>query len=443
MVAHRANHHFNLENALQSFKEAYAAGVRWFETDVMSLSDGTLVIHHDETLDRTTTGTGNVISINRAAFKALLVDDLASRGPGYIPEPPLLLSELLDWAADKDVVLILEAKSPNSGDNMLGIMAELRRRNWPTHKIVLAAFVLSVAQSAKADGWRAVRYHDVGQYTQGFIDESIANGFFAVSWPYTAWTQPFVDAVKAAGLETWVSPILRRKQLAQMQALGVDKVFSGDTVYLSGKLLSTTDHWAAMKYMPGMIANHTDLPDQYAAQRGVMRSTGDWGYASGDTSYSTQMGFACPIKGNPLADDFTIECAFRLNSAIDVTKWVALWLCCQDDDREIEASYSSLAYRAIFRQDGRIGLFAVDASGNGVQIVQTAVLGAPLSLATRYYARAVVTPTTVTCLLLASDRTTVLATTGAQANTYRRGGYFSLGRKGCDMDWVKGTLRVS
>ncbi|MCT4602318.1 MAG: glycerophosphodiester phosphodiesterase family protein [Marinifilum sp.] len=60
VCAHRAYHKMAPENSLQSVKEAIVAGIDLVEIDIRTTSDDSLVIMHDETIDRTTNGTGAV-----------------------------------------------------------------------------------------------------------------------------------------------------------------------------------------------------------------------------------------------------------------------------------------------------------------------------------------------------------------------------------------------
>jgi glycerophosphoryl diester phosphodiesterase len=59
------------ENALSSFTASLAAGVPFLEVDVATTSDGALVLMHDDTLDRTTTGSGPTTSRTLAEVQAL------------------------------------------------------------------------------------------------------------------------------------------------------------------------------------------------------------------------------------------------------------------------------------------------------------------------------------------------------------------------------------
>lgn len=49
-----------MENSLSAFRRAVAEGYRYVETDVHATSDGVVVVHHDDLLDRTTDGSGPI-----------------------------------------------------------------------------------------------------------------------------------------------------------------------------------------------------------------------------------------------------------------------------------------------------------------------------------------------------------------------------------------------
>ncbi len=60
IIAHRGASALAPENTLAAFKKASEIGATWVEFDVMLAADGEVVVIHDETLNRTTNGSGLV-----------------------------------------------------------------------------------------------------------------------------------------------------------------------------------------------------------------------------------------------------------------------------------------------------------------------------------------------------------------------------------------------
>lgn len=71
IVAHRGSSADRPENTLAAITRAIEAGATAVEADVRTTSDGHLVILHDATLDRTTTGSGNVAEKTLAEVRRL------------------------------------------------------------------------------------------------------------------------------------------------------------------------------------------------------------------------------------------------------------------------------------------------------------------------------------------------------------------------------------
>jgi len=60
VAAHRAAHSTHPENSLNAIQEAIDLGVDIIEIDVRVTSDGEVFLMHDQTIDRTTNGSGNI-----------------------------------------------------------------------------------------------------------------------------------------------------------------------------------------------------------------------------------------------------------------------------------------------------------------------------------------------------------------------------------------------
>lgn len=71
VVAHRGDFSFAPENSLPALENAIFFGADIVETDVRLTKDGRIVIMHDETVDRTTTGSGRVSELTLADLKRL------------------------------------------------------------------------------------------------------------------------------------------------------------------------------------------------------------------------------------------------------------------------------------------------------------------------------------------------------------------------------------
>lgn len=71
VIAHQGGDGLWPGNTLYAFEQAAALGVDVLEMDLHITLDGVLVLNHDETVDRTTDGTGNIEEMTLAEIKAL------------------------------------------------------------------------------------------------------------------------------------------------------------------------------------------------------------------------------------------------------------------------------------------------------------------------------------------------------------------------------------
>ena len=95
------------ENSLAAFENALNYAPALVETDVRRTADGVLVLMHDETLDRTTTGTGRVEDRTLAYVRGLR---LVTEGGLVTSFRVPTLAEALSWAEGR-TTLLLDVKS--------------------------------------------------------------------------------------------------------------------------------------------------------------------------------------------------------------------------------------------------------------------------------------------------------------------------------------------
>ena len=103
LIAHRGGLAHNPENTMAAFRYAIDVGADWLEMDVQRTQDGVLVVIHDETVDRTTDGTGNVADLTLEQLHAL------DAGNG---EQVPTFEEVILLAQESGIGLLPEAKSP-------------------------------------------------------------------------------------------------------------------------------------------------------------------------------------------------------------------------------------------------------------------------------------------------------------------------------------------
>ena len=71
VCAHRGEHRTAPENTIPAFIAAVKMGVQQIEFDVHSTKDGTMIVMHDATVDRTTNGKGKILDLTFDEIRAL------------------------------------------------------------------------------------------------------------------------------------------------------------------------------------------------------------------------------------------------------------------------------------------------------------------------------------------------------------------------------------
>jgi len=107
IAAHRGAHSREPENSLAAIEAAITEGADIVEIDVAVTADGTPVLMHDRTVDRTTTGKGMVEAKTASEVAALR---LKQRGGGVSQEAPPTLAEALTLACGR-ILVDLDLKS--------------------------------------------------------------------------------------------------------------------------------------------------------------------------------------------------------------------------------------------------------------------------------------------------------------------------------------------
>lgn len=108
-IGHRGIPELAPENTLEGARLAYQHGSDMIENDIHVTNDGEVIIHHDDTLERTTTGSGNLAARSLAELKGLKAN---SQFPHAFPDAgiPMLREYVAEFKAT-DVVHVVEVKT--------------------------------------------------------------------------------------------------------------------------------------------------------------------------------------------------------------------------------------------------------------------------------------------------------------------------------------------
>lgn len=182
-AAHRGGALLWPENSLLAFRNALSLRVDYLELDVHLSRDGEVMVIHDPTLDRTTTGTGPVRERTLAELAALR---LKERGGPVVEERIPTLDQVVALAAAGKRQILLEIKPDEGGRRYPEIeekvFAVLDRHRFTPFTVVMAF---------EGDTWRRVR--------KLRPDARVAALYSARDLPAAAVT-PELEALRQAGV---------------------------------------------------------------------------------------------------------------------------------------------------------------------------------------------------------------------------------------------------
>jgi glycerophosphoryl diester phosphodiesterase len=155
IIGHRGAAAYAPENTLEGIHEAARRGTRWVEVDAKLTADGVVILMHDDTLDRTTTGRGAVAGANHAAIVAL--DAGAWFGANWRGVGVPTLADALVLLAEIEMQANIEIKPcPGREAETARSVVDVIRRCWPTARpwpllSSFSAVSLDVARDAARD----------------------------------------------------------------------------------------------------------------------------------------------------------------------------------------------------------------------------------------------------------------------------------------------------
>lgn len=145
LIAHRGASAFAPENTLAAFQHAKDLGATWVEFDVMLAACGEAIIIHDDTLERTTNGVGDVAKHPYQYLKTL--DAGSWFGLEFSNQCIPTLKQTLDFLVENHMSANIEIKSMSGQESPLVTkVVEHIKQFWPSSNMppLISSFSLPI-----------------------------------------------------------------------------------------------------------------------------------------------------------------------------------------------------------------------------------------------------------------------------------------------------------
>jgi len=217
VIGHRGSAGNWPENTLAAIRHAIACGVDWVEIDIRSIDDEIIVLH-DDTLDRTTNGTGSVYAHTLASLRSL------DAGQG---EKIPYLNEVMD-TIDARVGLNIEIKQRGLNAELHDTLVRYLDKDsrW-RDKIMLSSFMDDVMRelSDTAPGGCLL-----GALTDsdpiGTIETATRLGMYAANISLRQLSKSVVEHARQNKLKLLVYTVNDRDDVARCKRMNVDGIFT-------------------------------------------------------------------------------------------------------------------------------------------------------------------------------------------------------------------------
>ena len=230
LFAHRGASNYAPENTIAAFELAITQGAEAIELDAKLCADDQVVVIHDQTLERTTNGTGKVLDMPLAALKTL--DAGLWFGEKFHGEPIPTLDEVFEAVGKKIFINVELTNYASPRDRLPDRVVEIIQRHNLEEQILFSSF----------NPFALRRAHQLlPDIPLGLLALPKLSGAWARSWlgsrlvPFQAihpelgdTTKAFIERQHHQGhrVHTWTvnNPV----DLEQLFRWGVDGVFTDD-----------------------------------------------------------------------------------------------------------------------------------------------------------------------------------------------------------------------
>jgi glycerophosphoryl diester phosphodiesterase len=240
-IAHRGGGRLRPEATLPAFEHALSVGADVIEFDVHASSDGVVVVIHDDTVDRTTDGSGAVSGMSFAELRMLdagyefTPDDgqtFPYRGMGIqIPT----LDEVLEAFPDQYYLIEIKQYEPSIVPEVLAIL----EAHSVLDRVIIASFqqtTIDAVRAANPELFTAMTLQEMVEFYGASEQPGYRPPALFVQAPWDIVDQPLVDFAHSIGLKVQPWTVNGESQMHDLLALGVDGIMTDDPELLEAAL---------------------------------------------------------------------------------------------------------------------------------------------------------------------------------------------------------------
>lgn len=240
-IAHRGHSIGVPENTIASYRRAIELGAEMIEADVNMSRDGRLVMIHDSTLDRTTTGTGRVSDATWEELQRLDAASWFDAASASLRIPST--EETIELAREAGIFMCFEVKGADEAesDRIAGALVDLLAQHGALGSTFMSGYshqALALAKRLVPDLLLAPERvpDDIPNDLPETVRQAKALGAPVIQNHHRFMTRELVDELHANDLGVWSWPTTGEDSLVSSIEVGADAVM-GDDIRLMVEVL--------------------------------------------------------------------------------------------------------------------------------------------------------------------------------------------------------------
>lgn len=228
LVAHRGIATYFPENTMIAFKAALVSDIDILEIDIHRTLDNQLVVIHDDSIDRTSNGSGKIKDMTLAALQQF--DYGITKDKQFEGETLPTLDEVIKLIQDYPQKLLIELKQPQNYPEIENALIDaLNAWNLPKNKVIIQSFnqksmktifdmnegyELGVLISKKKYWYKLPPFKNIAAYAN-YVNPN-----------YALVTEKFLKSAHQYRLSVMPYTVNEHEQAKSLQKLGVDGLIS-------------------------------------------------------------------------------------------------------------------------------------------------------------------------------------------------------------------------